>query len=457
MDFHVATVEGFALVSGLEWRALHGTGSADKEIRAYAAEVEAKLYVQAGGLKAGKAPKAPKKPKAPKAPKAAKKVKGKAVKVAEVVPEVVEPISLENTVMCGFMPEIKAADAPKKVYSLPVVLSGYPDISPDCVFILEEGDKATVAALVDGLPAAGFDGQGEVYMMRKAVEDFILMSPKTIAVYGTSETLNATPLTLTELVEKSKTLKTALLHKIAIRPIFKAIGVGLLFLALAAGGKAAFDYKDNLEKMAKARMANANPDVAYENNVTPLFAAAIPVRPAMTALKAMLKPLSVAEGGWNMSSINCNKEGCSFVWLNATGTNKSFVVPGEVKNLKYSPNGEQVGYDLPYLKPLPVGIAISNALSAEQVLRDVVGDFQEYGQMGVVRNFGPAELYGMPSGLMGTPAKPYKEGAYSVSGPWYLLDVISKLPQASTFESVEIAIDAEHHITFKISGKYYVQ
>jgi hypothetical protein len=413
MDFHATTVEGVALVCGLEWRALAGAAAADKELREYAKDIESKLYVEAKN--AGSA------------------------------------------VMCGFLPNDKKADLPRKPHSLPVVLSGVPDIAPDCVLVIEEGEYAIIAALLNGVPAPGFDGHGERDEIIAEAQAFIRLAPQGATVYGNCTALQARPLDLIEIVKTSTALKKARLHGLSASPLVRITFLAIVLLAVAGAAKYGFYYKDSLKKIAAARLANADPNVTYKNSVTRLFQAAIPAKPAMAALTEMLGPIVVSEGGWDMVGIVCQKEGCTFTWKNGSGTNKTFVVPKEVKNIKYSQKGDVISYELQFIKPFLTGLNIEKPLSIEQIWRDVIGDFQQYAALGVDRSFGNPVIYGVPSGMHGTPTNPYKEGAYSVSGPWHALGALEKLPEASTFDTVVIEISTEKTINFKLSGKYYVQ
>ena len=414
MEFYATTVNGTPLVGGLEWRAIAGpAGSVDKEIRAYARDLEAKLHVDFKNV--------------------------------------------EGAVLCGFLQNDLRSELPKNALALPVVLAGVPDIDPDCVLVIQNGDTAIIAALLNGAPAPGFDGQGSLEDMVAAAQRFIRVAPQAVTVYGNCEELQPEPMELADVLAKSTTLKKAKLHGLAMSPAMRIGLLAVILLAVGAGAKFGYDYKEKLRKIAAARLANVDPNVSYGNNVKPLFGAAIPVKQALPALSDMLANIVMSQGGWDLVDIVCQKEGCVFSWKNMEGTNKTFVVPPQVTDLRYSPKGDVVSYQMAFIKPLPTGLVVEKPLTVEQLWRDVIGDFQELAGIGIERSFGTPADFGLPPGIMGKPTLIYKEGTYSLSGPWYLRDAISKLPDASTFEAVHIAIDSEQNINFKLSGKYYVQ
>lgn len=413
MEFFATTVEGIALVSGLEWRALTGTASADKETRKYAKDIDAKLYVD--------------------------------VKNAD------------NVVTCGFLPNENKGELPPKPHSLPVILAGMPGVAPDCVLVIQQGEEATIAALLNGVPAPGFDGHGDLEEVVAAARTFIQLAPQGVTVYGNCEELESEPLELAELLKVSTKMKEARLHGLAISPAVRIGMLAVVFLCVAGAAKYGFDYKENLKKMAAERLANADPDVAYKNAVAPLFQSAIPVTTAVATLREILAPIAVSDGGWDMVGIVCQQNGCTFTWQNVTGTNKTFIVPKQVKNMKYSPKGDIVTYELQYAKPLGTGLNVEKTLTIEEIWRDVIGDFQQLAAIGVERNFSNPEVFGIPAGMMGKPTQPFKEGSYTLNGPWFALESISHLPVASSFDTLAISIDSSKHINFKLTGKYYVQ
>lgn len=413
MEFFATTVDGIALVSGLEWRALTGTVSADKETRRYAKDIDAKLYVDV-------------------------KTDG-------------------GTVTCGFLPNENRTELPPKPHSLPVILAGMPGVAADCVLVIQDGDVATIAALLNGAPAPGFDGHGELAEVVEAAKAFIQLAPQGVTVYGNCAELESEPLELAELLKVSTKMKEARLHGLATPPMVRVGLLAVVFLCVAGAAKYGYDYKENLKKIAAERLANADPDVAYKNAVAPLFQSAISVRTAVATLREILGPIAISDGGWDMVGIVCQQNGCTFTWQNIAGTNKTFVVPPQVKNMKYSPRGDIVTYELQYAKPIPTGLDTEKPLTVEAIWRDVIGDFQQFTAMGVERNFTNPEVFGIPSGMLGKPTQPFKEGSYTLSGPWFALDSISHLPVASTFDTIVISIDTSKHINFKISGKYYVQ
>jgi hypothetical protein len=413
MEFHATSSKDIELVSGLEWRALSGVDSVDKELRQLAKYLDAKLHVS---RKNG-----------------------------------------AGATLAGFLTNDLRSELPKKPHSLPMLLAGVPDIAPDCVFVLVEEDSATIAALIDGAPAPGLDGFGEMEEVLTAAQHFIRVAPQNVTVYGNCESLNPQPLSFEEIVEKSTTLKEAKLHGLAMSPVMRVAMLSAVLLVVGGLGKWGYDYNAQLRKMAATRLANVNPDTAYENAVTPLMQAAIPAKRAVPELSRILNDLVISEGGWDLININCIKDGCTFTWQNMAGTNRTFVVPPQVAGLKYSPKGDLVSYQMAYAKPLPIGVDTKNLLTLEKVWRDVIGDFQQYADLGIGREFSNPTNFAVPSTLLGTPQHVYKEGNYSVTAPWAFREVIEKLPDASTFGSLVISIDAEKRISFKLTGKYYVQ
>lgn len=414
MNFYATKVDGVALVCGLEWRALAGELTGDKEIRAYAKELDSKLYVEA-------------------------KAEG-------------------QPTLCGFLPNEYKPELPRNAHSLPIALAGVPGIAGTCVLVIEEGDQAYIAALLNGMPAPGFDDYGSTADILDSARAFIRLAPSEVTVYGNSQELGAKEMDLATIVKSSTTLKQAKLKALAASPVVRVAMLSVVLLVVGGLGKYGYDHMEALKQDIAARNQNVDPAVTYMNKVKPLFQAAIPAAPSVYALKEMIGPIVVSDGGWDMVGIVCQKAGCTFTWKNVYGTNKTFVVPPQVKNLRYSQKGDAISYDMEFIKPLRKGINIEPVPTLEQIWRDVIGDFQEYTRLGVERNFAAPKVFGIKKGEKAPKkVKIFQEGIYSVSGPWHTLDVIQKLPQATTFESFAIRIEADKRVYFQLTGKYYVQ
>jgi hypothetical protein len=411
MDFFAATVSGVPLVSGLEWRTLTGLVAPTKEIVETARDIGAKLYVET-----------------------------------------------RNTidVTCGFLPDERRADLPKKALSLAALLAAMPNIAADCVLVVQENEVAVLAALRDGMPAPGFDGYGPLDEMVEAAQRFIQLSPNGATVYGNCAELNPVSLTLEEIVTKSNGLKLARIRPVP-RPWIKHT-LMLTMLGLVSGGAYfAYDHYATQKRLEAERLAYVDVEGVYANSVKELFKAATPVKQAVLQIEAMLANTPMYSGGWALAEIACQRDGCSYVWRNEFGTNRTFVPPEGALKLTYSNKGDAISYQKAHPKPLVTGVDISKPLNLDQVLRDVIGDLQEFQQFEVTQNFdAPAIDFGVPPELPSPPAKPFKEGAFTLGGPIYALEAAQKLPDMATLETLRITI-ADQQLTFNISGKYYVK
>lgn len=412
MEFFTTTVAGTALVGGLEWRTLTGLASVVKEVGETARDIGSTMYVETHN-------------------------------------------SAETT--CGFLPDERRVELPKKAHSLGALLAGMPDIAPDCVLVIVEDDDAVIVALRDGMPAPGFDGFGTVDSVIEAAQRFIQLSPNGALVYGNYASLQPIALSLEDIVAQSSALKSSRLRAVP-RPWIKVVAGAVCIILAVGGGKFLYDAHALKTKLAAERSAYVNVDAEYVKNLSLLFRAAVASKTSMTAILSFLNDTEMQIGGWNLSEIACQKDGCTFVWKNATGTNRTFVPPAKAMNLLYANKGDAITYQLAYTKPLVVGIDATKLPTAEQILRDVSGDLQEYKDMGIEQVFdSPVPNYGVPAGLPSAPANTLKEGAYSVKGPLFAVDALAKLPDATTLDSVRFAFDADGTITFNILGKYYVK
>lgn len=404
-------VGGLTLVSGLEWQALMGIRSPASEKREIARELNATRHVE---------------------------------------------MSNGHETIVGFLPGEMAAGLPKKLYSLSALLAGVPNISPYCVLVLEEGDVAILAALQDGLPAPGFDGYGSTEEVIATARDFINMAPEGVTVYGNCRLLDATPLTLEAIVQQTKTTKQGLLKNLP-NPYMKA-AVLLGLIALFSGtAYYAYNYQKKQEQAAAQLRSVVNVDAKYLENVFALLQASNPAKPTLTMLKAAIDQVDISNNGWSLTNILCNKTACTYNWKNDGGTNSSFNPPANVTGLSFSDKGDTLTYQVPYAQSLPMGVVSGQALSLETIRRNVVGKFQEYADLKVSSSFEKADIFGIPPGLPGTPAKTVKEGIFSVEGPWFAFEVLENLPDATAFESLDINISADQQLSFKAMGKYYVK
>lgn len=412
MEFFAVNVAGISLISCLEWRTLTGLTTPVKEIVEHASDIGASLYVETRN---------------------------------------------ETDITCGFLPNERRVDLPKRAHSLAAVFAGVPDLSPDCVLVVQDKDVALMAALRNGMPAPGFDGYGPIAEIEELAKKFIQLAPGNVTVYGNCEQLSPVALTLDDVVKKSKTLKTSRLQAVP-RPWVKVACLIATLLLLGGGAKYGYDYKQEQKRKAAERLAYVNVDEEYARSIRELFKAGLPVRQSVLQIRDVLASTPVTIGGWNLAEVVCQKDGCSYVWKNEFGTNRTFVPPAGALNLKYSNKGDQILYQIGFKTPLSTGIPYEKSLTNDQILRDVTGDLQEFRDFNVTQSFEPpAGDYGLPPGLPSTPTKTYKEGAFTLSGPWYALDAAQKLPEAAALETLKINFGAEEGIGFTITGKYYVQ
>lgn len=411
MELNTLEVDGITLVSGLDWQKLAGLASHDREIHAIATEISAAVYVA---------------------------------------------YKNENGTSCGFLERDKKAGVPKKAYSLPVAFAGVPGVSPDSLFIYQDGDLAIIAALSEGLPAPGYDGYGNTEDILSHAQDFIKISPNPVQVYGNCDIFPGTALSLEDLVAKSTTLKKAALRAVPNPTAVLGALIAILGIGAVAGG---WMYHQNQEKkrLASLRANVVDVDAQYASNLRAIITQAIPSKPAFKLLKEALAHTQMLNGGWGLADILCQPDGCTYTWKVGTGTNATFVSPQNASGLTYSARGDTIAYKIAYTQPMSAGLPdIGTAPSDQDVFKNVVGKLQAYRDLGLDTAFDASAPMGMV-GLTGTPKQVFKAGQFAVTGPWYAMDTLQNLPDLSSFDSLEVSIDAQQSIVFKAMGKYYAK
>lgn len=411
MEFFSMKVDGLTVASGLEWQALMGIGSAEKEKRSLAEELGSTRFVEMSGA---------------------------------------------TDTLVGFLSPEGAALLPKKAYSLAALLAGVPNISRYCVFIMQDGDAAVMAALRDGLPAPGFDGYDTTENVIATARQFISMAPQAVTVYGNCELLTPAPLTVEDIVKTSKARAKAQIKGLPNNVLKYGILAGLI-LALGFSANFAYDYHKKQEQLEAEKLAYVNVDAKYLESVSTLLKAAPPAKTTFSMLRDALEHSEVDNNGWALASITCNKSGCTYTWRNDGGTNRSFVAPEGASAPVFTDKGESLSYQLLYSQPLPTGLISATAPALETIRRDVLGQFQEVADLGVSSAFEKIDVFGLPPGLPSAPTKTFKEGAFTVTGPWLAVDALQFLPDVTAFETLEVNISTEQQISFKATGKYYVK
>lgn len=412
MEFFASVVAGMPVVSGLEWRTLTGLSSSSKEIRENAADIGASYFVRAQSA---------------------------------------------TGVTVGFLPDERRADLPKKARSLAALLAGVPGISSDCVLVIQDQDVALMVALREGMPAPGFDGYGAADEVLQAAREFIRVSPNPVAVYGNCEALQTTALSLDDIVSRSTAAKSARIRAMP-RPWLAVVVIVGVLAAAGVVGKYAVEFQAAQKKLDEIRNAYVNIDEVYASSVKELFKTMTPAIPAVAQIAQMLEAVPVASGGWALSEVVCQKDGCSYVWKSVFGTNKTFTPPADALNVTFSNKGDVIVYQKAYRTPLLAGLDASSSPTPAQILRDISGDLQEFREVSVEQELlPPTTVFGVPPGLPHAPAHPYKEGAFTLKGPWYAVDAVQKLPDTAVLDTLRISIDEAHNISFNLTGKYYVK
>lgn len=412
MEFFSMEIDELTLVSGLEWQALMGGSSAAREKNSLGKELGSTRLVE---------------------------------------------MSNAHETLVGFLPAVASgADLPKKIYSLAAMLAGVPNISPYCVLVIEDGDVAILAALQDGLPSPGFDGYGPTENIIAAAREFINMAPQGVTVYGNCKLMDATPLALERIVQTTKTKSQALVRSLP-KPAYKFGMLALLAIIFAATANYAYDYKKKQELAELAKLSYVNVDAKYLENVSALLKAAPPAKAVFAMLKDALGHTETTNNGWALSTILCDKAGCIYNWANDGGTNRSFVPPEKATQVVFADKGDALAYRIAYAQPLPSGLIPAQAQELDFIKKETVGQFQELVDMKVSSAFEKVDTFGVPSGLPGSPTKTYKEGAFTVIGPWYAMEVLENLPDVTAFESLELSVGTDQQLSFKATGKYYVK
>lgn len=412
MEFFSAKVRGLPLVGGLEWRTLTGLDAPTKEIGEYAGDIGAARYVSVQN-------------------------------------------ATDNT--CGFLPDERKGETAGKVYAIAAVLAGMPGVSPDCVLFLQEGDNALLVALKDGLPAPGFDSFGPVLETLDLARKFIQMCSGNVTAYGTSADLGCTHLTLDQLVSRSTSLKVARLRPVPRPWIKAAIAVTVAAVALLVASQA-YSYYQAQKKLVADRLAYVDVDAVYAKSSGDMFKTLIGAKAAYKDVVHMLAETPTSNGGWALAELACQKDGCTYLWKNENGTNRTFVPPKTALSLKYSPKGDVISYQGAFPRPLRLGVDTSKMPTNDEILRDVLGDLQAYKDFSIEPNFEPAAVdFALPPGLPRPPAHLFKEGAYSITGPGFAMEALTALPDTASFETLFLSLDSEQKLTFKIVGKYYVK
>jgi hypothetical protein len=412
MEFFSVNVGGVTLVGGLEWRTLTGLDSASKEIGENASDIGAARYVG---------------------------------------------VQNATDTTCGFLPDDRRGEIPNKAVSVAALLAGMPSVAPDCVLFLQREEKALLVALRDGLPAPGYDCFGPVSEMLEAAHRFIQMCNGAVSTYGNGTELECRDLTLDQMVAESSHLKIGRLRAVPkpwVKPMLALVGTIVACVAVLQ----AYTYYQGQKRLAAERLAYVDVDAAYAKSTADAFKTLIGAKQALADIRHLLANVQTANGGWLLAEIICQKDGCTYMWKNDDGTNRSFVPPASALNLTYSAKGDVISYQEAFVQPLRVGVDASALPTSSQVLRDVLGNLQAFKNFSVEPVFEPAAVdFALPPGLPRAPSRTYKEGTYSIGGPGYAMDAVSALPNSASFDNLHINIDAELQLTFTIAGKYYVQ
>jgi len=411
MELFSIEIDKTLLISGLEWQALSGPLSLVKEKQHIASELNATLHAE---------------------------------------------FSNGVETLVGFLPDELAVGLPKKLHSLPGLLAGVPNIASYCVLIVEEGDVALLAALQNGQPAPGFDGYGPIEEIIETARNFINMAPAGVTVYGNCRLLNASPLTLETIVASSTTKKQALLKKMPNSSARYVMAAGVLFI-LALGANFAYNQYQKAERIKKEKLSYVNVDAVYQSNVAEVLKTAIPAKAAYSLLNKILGKLVVDNHGWAFATVLCQQGGCTYTWKNENGLNSSFVPPADASPLSFSDKGDVLVYQVPYKQAFQVGIDPRQATTLDAIRRDITGEFQKYYNLDVSSQFYKTDVFGVPPGLPGNPSKTYQAGTFTIKGPWYANDVLNNLPDAASFDALELTLGTDQQLQFTATGKYYVK
>ncbi|MDR6398061.1 type 4b pilus protein PilO2 [Herbaspirillum seropedicae] len=428
MAAHIFESAGRQVVFGLEWFALTGTDSEQKEFRKKAIELDAHYKVRYAG---------------------------------------------PTVVAYGFAEKEGLTPGKKPMLSASVLLANMPNVAPNAVWIWVDGDFAYMAAISNGAPLNGGDYAGPAAKAQAFIEGFQRdVGSDTLVVYGNYMDVyqQTVPLELKELVERGA-VDAAAISKVGLTINPKLLVLGALVLAIAGGG---FGFKLYQDHERAARMKKRGPakpalDVAKmyrESLARALSSAAAMSLPSSAAAKVFVGPWSkqeVLEGGWRLYRLDCMPTTCSYMWKVEGGNNETLTTALAARGVRkdqieYSLAGNEARYTASLARATVLPLDIASLPGSQQFLLTAGAFFQDLRLIGGQVTLGQPTVFGAESALDTKLIKDVvRSGSISIEAPGALLEeILRRTPDNIMYGRMEYGLDNAQP-KFKLQGNYYVK
>jgi hypothetical protein len=440
MSGQVVRVGKASLAFGLLWAELPSGDSIRADIKKLARDHEAQIYVQLPTV--GKFVQVGFLPESAEMGRGTSKI-GSLPAAALLAHLYLEPEHIENA-MFGF-------ELPNNQCALIGFRNGKPEITFDRV-VKREKIQSVVAEFVsfmDGNAATvTFFGDSTLFEGRNTV-DFPFDWFQTAAL------------------KKSKLVNQLRMKRVKF-PAALSVAVVLILLASFGGFKYYEQYQAELQK--KEKLKKIDPNIAYEQSVTPVLAAAgYPVfSVAAQSIKA-IEHLPLSHRGWKLEKISCTPGSCTLNWNNNEGgTYQSFAdspLPG-IASLKTAYKEGLTSMETMFAYPLNTESSGVNKLvlpKQDEFVLKFGSKAQQLKEMGISILLTKASVIGLPQGRAGQPEitesmlkDPIKEGGWSLTTDWLFHSMLQELPENMTISNLDVAVSGET-LSMTASGKYYVK
>lgn len=428
MAAHIIESAGRQVVFGLEWFALTGTDSEQKEYREKAIELDAHYKVR---------------------------------------------YASPTVVAYGFAEKDGLTAGKKAMLSASVLLATMPNVAPNAVWIWVDGDMAYMAAIANGAPLNGGDFAGPAAKAQAFIEQFQAdVGSETLVVYGNYMDVyqNTVPLELEELVERGIT-EAAALSKVGLTINPKLLVLGVLVL-LVAGGSIGFKWYQDHERAARLKKrGHSKPaqDIAkmYQESLGRALSSAASISlPSSAAAKVFVGAWStqeVLEGGWRLYRLDCVPTTCSYMWKVEGGNNESLAVALAARGVRneqieYSLAGNEARFSIPLARAVVPPLEVSTMPGAQQFLQRAGTFFQDLRLIGGQVTLGQATVFGAENLVDPKLIKDVvRSGSISIEAPGALLEeVLRRTPDNIMYGRMEYSLDNAQP-KFKLQGNYYVK
>lgn len=339
-------------------------------------------------------------------------------------------------------------------------------------FNFEDG-SAAIVCFVDGLPMVGFDLVGKSADIEVKIQEFLESLDEDadgVALYGNFSAFDShfsevQPFDFeTQKIDEARAL-SAVFRRASI-PNTVWIGLGFISLVSIATYFAYDWYQQDLLRAAKLKLIE--PNIAYDGNVRRMLGeVGFPVNNALLAIIPSISQLPLYLGGWKLSSASCQIGGCRTFWVNDPAVPSTFsgfksAIP-EDWSANYKSDYQSIESDVKIKAEAKLGIEPNGLQSSDEFVVLMGTEVQRLKAIGIEMQFTKPVLFGIPQLPPEQPPitinvlkNPVLEGAWSISGPFWLTEYVQSMPPTMTLVTMTL-LNTGKGITLKIEGKYYVK